>query len=147
MEEETPVEKPTENNTAYCSICLETEDLHTRRVTLPCQHVFHMHCIEEYLDYKGEDEETLECPICRANMSTLMLHSVFEVAHSPAHISKDIRIIVRNAPAHAPSIDETIQANDQLVNHQQGCRKADFFIIALLLIGLTIYLLALYKVI
>lgn len=138
MEEEVSVPKPTENNTAYCSICLETENLHTRRVTLPCQHVFHMHCIEEYLDYK--DEETLECPICRANMSTLMLHSVFEVAHSPAHTNKDIRIIVRNAPA--PSIDETIQANDQ-----QGCRKADFFIIALLLIGLTIYLLALYKVI
>lgn len=140
MEDETPEEELT----VFCSICLETEDVYTRRVTLPCQHVFHMHCIEEYLDYK--DEDTLKCPICRTGLPSHILHSVFDIAHTDEHAHKDVRIIVRDAP----NVDEIITTTTNehpSQNQHQGCRRGDLFVITVLLIGLTIYLLALYKVI
>lgn len=128
----------TSTSPTFCSICLETEDVHTRRVTFPCQHMFHIHCVEEYLEYYNE---TIDCPVCRTTWSSGMLRSVFQAAH--AHTGKDVRIIVRDIP----SIDETT-ANEQSAHVQnQGCRKADVIVIALLLIGLSIYLLALYNII
>ena len=51
-----------------CTICLSPMDEKQRCSILPCQHLFHMTCIHQWID--AEEENSLQCPICR--------HPIFE---------------------------------------------------------------------
>lgn len=120
-------------STNYCPICIETE-INTRYIKFPCDHVFHVNCFEKYLDYNMSHTPTkdnIECPICRKSFSTTTLRSVFYMSHQ--NTSENIEILV-------PSID-----NNRYSCDIRGCRIADFLVIVLLFLGLTLYLLALYK--
>lgn len=49
-----------------CVICLENITPDTS-YTLPCNHVFHIECFENYFVYNYDQEaNTIECPICKA---------------------------------------------------------------------------------
>ena len=41
-----------------CTICMETYTLDQELKLLPCQHIFHTHCIETYLK-----EFSIQCPL------------------------------------------------------------------------------------
>lgn len=136
----------TEDPSVYCSICLNTEQNDTRYMNFPCQHVFHVKCFEEYFDYNMQndpDVNLIQCPICRKTLPTNVLHSVFYVAHE--NPNRHINIIIRDDNNNNEMAFEQ-QTNTQAPMHQR-CRKADIVVITLLLLGLTLYLLALYKVI
>lgn len=48
-----------------CVICLE-DISHETSYTLPCNHVLHIQCFEEYFLYNYDQESnTIECPICK----------------------------------------------------------------------------------
>lgn len=137
----------TEATSVYCSICLNTEQNDTRYMNFPCQHVFHVKCFEEYFDYNMQndpDVNLIQCPICRKTLPTNVLHSVFYVAHE--NPNRHINIIIRDDNNNNNEMAFEQQTNTQAPMHQR-CRKADIVVITLLLLGLTLYLLALYKVI
>ncbi|KAL3115635.1 hypothetical protein niasHT_012778 [Heterodera trifolii] len=48
-----------------CAICLDQIDLETFVRPLPCNHIFHNECIENWY---GSNHET--CPLCRREMAT-----------------------------------------------------------------------------
>ena len=50
------------NESCYCPICLETSEIDT--VKLPCQHMFHKKCINEWLT------KNKSCPCCRHIIGT-----------------------------------------------------------------------------
>lgn len=49
-------------NIHTCSICLQTIPIDTPITRLPCQHVYHMHCIRPWL------QRRLTCPYCRRSI-------------------------------------------------------------------------------
>ena len=62
--------------TSLCPICLETDN--DNKCSLPCKHIFHIHCMAKYIicnHWNGEDNAyknndlgtfiTLKCPYCR----------------------------------------------------------------------------------
>ena len=53
--------EPIDNQT-NCSICLEDYIIGSNIRLLPCNHVYHKHCIDEWLMIKNE------CPLCRENI-------------------------------------------------------------------------------
>ena len=60
-----------DSNISECVICLE--DLNSNIQLLPCQHVIHKKCFDEYLIYNTmhDIEENIsftECPICKAQI-------------------------------------------------------------------------------
>ncbi|KAL9332725.1 hypothetical protein ACSQ67_002335 [Phaseolus vulgaris] len=53
------------NGAEECAVCLvEFQDSHTVKMLPLCQHVFHQHCIDQWLASR------LTCPICRQNLIT-----------------------------------------------------------------------------
>lgn len=123
---------------SYCSICLETEEVDKRYIKFPCQHIFHVGCFEQYLDYnisKKPSNSSIDCPVCREAFSTTTLKSVFDVCHE--NPNEDITVLIHNS-----NNSTTAETNPSPV---RGCKPADVFVILLLLLGLTLYLLALYK--
>ena len=68
-------ESPEPSNTIDCVICLEQIDIHCsnpkqKTECLPCGHVFHESCIEEWFKSKEDnafanEEVKLNCPVCR----------------------------------------------------------------------------------
>lgn len=42
----------------YCTICMDPYTLGQQIKTLPCEHIFHVHCIETYLK-----EFSVQCPL------------------------------------------------------------------------------------
>lgn len=123
---------------SYCAICLETEEVNTRYIKFPCQHVFHIHCFETYVDYNIEHKPSkanIECPVCRQLFSTNTLRTVFSISHESPN--ENITILI-------PSTDNTVPTEVN-TTRARGCTQADIFVIILLFLGLTLYLLALYK--
>ena len=51
-------DKPNEEFTSTCSICLE--DIEKEAIIIPCKHFFHEECIKEYLENYNH-----KCPVCR----------------------------------------------------------------------------------
>ena len=49
-----------------CSICLDPFEANAVLVTLPCFHIFHQHCIEEWF-CKCDDLKCPECETCIIN--------------------------------------------------------------------------------
>lgn len=48
-----------------CVICLE-DISHETSYTLPCNHVLHIQCFEDYFLYNYDEEaNSIECPICK----------------------------------------------------------------------------------
>lgn len=47
-----------------CSICLSEFEKKEKIVKLECDHLYHDHCISEWIKYKSE------CPVCRKKVST-----------------------------------------------------------------------------
>lgn len=140
---ETSKDSESETNSVksnYCSICLETEELNIRYIKFPCQHIFHVHCFEEYFQYKishKPSEAHIECPICRTTFSTNTLRSVFNISHE--NPDENITILIPNTDDNMRVATNTTQV--------RGCTTADVVVIFLLLLGLTLYLLALDNVI
>ena len=68
-------ESPEPSNTIDCVICLEQIDIYCsnpkqKTQCLPCGHVFHENCIEEWFKSKEEnafanEPVKLNCPVCR----------------------------------------------------------------------------------
>lgn len=59
-----------------CSVCLE--DLKPPLEILPCGHIFHNPCIIQWL----VDGNSLQCPLCRDNLSTELLNAYLDRAQS-----------------------------------------------------------------
>mmetsp|Transcript_8011 Transcript_8011/g.13729 ORF Transcript_8011/g.13729 Transcript_8011/m.13729 type:complete len:201 (+) Transcript_8011:1-603(+) len=53
--------------TLDCVICYNEIDINDRQgyMLAPCDHIFHRHCLEQWMDVK------MECPICRCNLPSL----------------------------------------------------------------------------
>jgi len=53
--------------TLDCVICYNEIDVNDRQgyMLAPCDHIFHRHCLEQWMDVK------MECPICRCNLPSL----------------------------------------------------------------------------
>lgn len=53
--------------TLDCVICYNEIDVNDRLgyMLAPCDHIFHRHCLEQWMDVK------MECPICRCNLPSL----------------------------------------------------------------------------
>mmetsp|Transcript_69259 Transcript_69259/g.129313 ORF Transcript_69259/g.129313 Transcript_69259/m.129313 type:complete len:412 (+) Transcript_69259:67-1302(+) len=74
-----------------CSICLEDMTKGQMLRTLPCFHMFHKDCAEQYFQREsmrlGEDEN-IGCPLCRFPVGPEVIDVDFdESPHSPAHSS------------------------------------------------------------
>ena len=50
-----------------CVICYNEIDVNDRKgyMLAPCDHIFHRHCLEQWMDVK------MECPICRCNLPSI----------------------------------------------------------------------------
>merc|ERR1712157_268876 len=51
-------------STLDCVICYNSIDINSPRryMLAPCDHIFHRHCLEQWMDVK------MECPICRMDL-------------------------------------------------------------------------------
>lgn len=130
----------TSNTSTYCSICLETELLDKRYIKFPCDHIFHVHCFEAYIDYNishKPDSENISCPICRASFSKTSLKHVFNVSQEyPNH---HITLLLQPDMNEEPDI---VQQRDRA----RGCTKNDLIALVVLLTAITIFLLIIYNV-
>jgi len=125
---------------SYCSICLETEEMNIKYIKFPCHHVFHVSCFETYFQYNvihTPRKENIECPICRKQFSTNTLKSVFNISRE--NPNENITILI-------PSRDEnTVTEIHSEPNQLRRCTTADAFVIFILLMFITMYLIVLYK--
>lgn len=121
----------------YCSICLETEEINTRYIEFPCQHVFHVYCFETYIEYNihhNPNKVHIKCPICRKTFSSKTLKNIFSISHE--NRDKNITVLI-------PNDDDTITNTSQI----RECTRADVCVILFLILGITLYLLALDNII
>jgi len=60
-------EDTSETPTLDCVICYNEIDVndHQGYMLAPCDHIFHRHCLEQWMDVK------MECPICRCSLPSL----------------------------------------------------------------------------
>lgn len=122
----------------YCSICLETEALDKRYIKFPCDHIFHVHCFELYVDYNishKPNDDDISCPICRASFSTVSLKRVFNI--SQEHPNHHITLLIETERAEEPNI---------IQQRARGCTKNDLLVLLVLLTAITIFLLILYNI-
>lgn len=125
---------------SYCSICLETEELNTKYIEFPCQHIFHIKCFETYVDYNIKHKptkENIECPICRESFSTNTLKTVFNISHE--NPNENITILIPNRD------NNTSMEVNRGTTYIRKCKSVDIFVIVILLLFITMYLIVLYK--
>ena len=53
---------PSLTPTLTCAVCLDDCEVGEEIRTLPCMHIFHSHCIEEWLAVR------LDCPMCKFDL-------------------------------------------------------------------------------
>ncbi|XP_052760812.1 uncharacterized protein LOC128203439 [Mya arenaria] len=58
----------TDGDTADCSVCMENYKTGDKQTTLPCIHIFHESCINEWL------RESATCPVCREVVKVSGVH-------------------------------------------------------------------------
>ena len=81
---------------AICTICQGVEPLHGEAVTaLPCGHVFHSQCLDNYCFSKGEVVAYIPCPVCKFNPRHP--HPVVVEAHRNCIALYDRRLIILNS--------------------------------------------------
>lgn len=125
---------------SYCSICLETEEINARYIKFPCQHIFHLCCFEKYFEYNISHKHTkqiIECPICRKSLSTNKLKTVFDISNK--NLNGNLTILIHD------SDESTVTEVDRQIIQTSGCRAPDVLVIIFLMLGLTLFLLAIYK--
>jgi hypothetical protein len=80
-----------------CAICLESDSESKLNFTLPCNHSFHLNCIKQWLDHKGN------CPLCREYIKTKFKVNLFwylkktffaKIFHDQIAIANRKRIII-----------------------------------------------------
>lgn len=68
-----------------CPICqIEFDEGEKSRptVTLVCEHMFHQHCMSEWVEQCKTVETTASCPMCRAVLSEHEINQIQETASS-----------------------------------------------------------------
>lgn len=121
------------NETTYCSICLETEETKKRYVKFPCTHLFHVICFEEYLNYyllHQIDKESIACPICRKQISTSILRTTFNVCHEDS--DDDLTLIIPN------NIYDYRYISQQCIN-----KRVEIICVIIILLFMLLYFLVL----
>lgn len=82
-----------------CSICLDkiTDNIDDMLV-LPCNHVFHKNCINNWIIYKLNDNTRPNCPLCKQNIHIIKDIKIFNKNNRLVHITSQIndRIILNN---------------------------------------------------
>jgi hypothetical protein len=121
------------NESTYCSICLETEEIKKRYVKFPCKHMFHVICFEEYLDYSlshQPDQENIACPICRKQFLTSILKTTFNVSHEDS--DDDLTLIIPN------NIYDYTYISQQCIS-----KRVEIIFVIILLLFMILYFLVL----
>lgn len=54
------------NDDRQCPICLES--INDKNVALTCAHVFHDHCINEWIKTSADEQKLSKCPVCRSKV-------------------------------------------------------------------------------
>jgi Ring finger domain len=67
-----------------CAVCLENlntvvANKFSLNIILPCKHVFHFGCVEEWKD--ARPNRRFSCPLCRVKYSELDMKTAYFVAH------------------------------------------------------------------
>ena len=61
-----PCDRAENPNALECILCLDAYETGQRVRTLPCDHVFHQHCIDRWL-FESCSPEKRVCPVCRGD--------------------------------------------------------------------------------
>jgi len=61
-----PCDRAENPNALECILCLDAYETGQRVRTLPCDHVFHQHCIDRWL-FENCSPEKRVCPVCRGD--------------------------------------------------------------------------------
>jgi len=81
-----------------CSVCLSAYDAPDVLIRLPCDHLFHEHCISRWLQQDGS------CPQCRFNLRCPAVAAVAASLHSaPAVVERTTAVPVTRASEQSPS--------------------------------------------
>ncbi|WP_252177399.1 RING finger domain-containing protein [Endozoicomonas sp. 4G] len=64
-------EEPTNIIGAECAICQDQFVRTSNIVKTPCKHLYHVHCLHQWLKNKKSDDSIRTCPTCRAELISL----------------------------------------------------------------------------
>jgi len=60
------------NNNDRCAFCYEQmENINENKVELNCGHVYHYHCVFDYLEFISIEQPYYKCPTCNAKINTI----------------------------------------------------------------------------
>lgn len=83
----------------HCAICVETlKDPSKAVFKLPCGHMFHNNCLNDYCNHSGPSMTTI-CPICRQSFNPLECNTFYafkEKALNPTNLPNDVLNIYNN---------------------------------------------------
>jgi len=57
-------------NPVECSVCMESLEMYSKMVVLPCQHPFHLRCVQQMISYGLS-----HCPCCRRSIPSAWIHT------------------------------------------------------------------------
>ena len=94
---------------AICAICTDLMPVGEAARQLPCNHLYHSHCIIEWLNRRNN------CPLCRYKLPTdghqHIVPAFFEVINELQHTVPASQRAIENLPTHVISVDQVTIGN------------------------------------